>query len=161
MICIFCFTDISLVNLVMTINEIKKELKELNSKLDFCLINQEKLQRYILPGEKFIKRPTGFPSLPVKSEQELRALETFLSNDANLSAAVSVLLNVFVKSNDYVLKKLGIYFYFLCRVCILEDLLIKIVWTIQSGKYYEISSVMMWQINTAFKELRGNKSLKY
>lgn len=52
-------------------------------------MNQEKLNRYILPGEKVIKRPTGFPSLPVQSEQELHDLETFLANDENLSAAVS------------------------------------------------------------------------
>jgi len=75
----------------------------LNSKLDFCLTNQEKC---ILPGEKVIKRPTGFPSLPIQSEEELNALETFLSNDANLSAAVNFSSCVFVKSNDYVSKKL-------------------------------------------------------
>lgn len=79
-------------------------------------MNQEKLQSYILPGEKVIKRPTGFPSLPLKSEHELftqRALETFLSNDANLSAATGKFFYcVFVKSNDYVLKKLCIYFLF-------------------------------------------------
>ncbi|XP_036148772.1 uncharacterized protein LOC118647630 isoform X1 [Monomorium pharaonis] len=92
--------DISLVCLIKTYhNEIKKELKELNSKLDFCLLNQEKLHRYILPGEKTIKRPTGFHSLPVKSEQELQALEKFLSNDANLSAA-SMYFGRFVDKNS-------------------------------------------------------------
>jgi len=76
-------------------------------------MNQKKLHRYILPGEKVIKRPTGFPSLPVQSQKELNALEIFLSNDANLSAAVSFSLCVFVKSNDYVSKKLRNRFIFL------------------------------------------------
>lgn len=67
----------------------------------------------ILPGEKVIKRPTGFPSLAVQSERELHVLETFLSNDANLSAAVSFSLCVLVKSSDYVLKKLHMHFLFL------------------------------------------------
>lgn len=109
------FVDISLVHLITTHhNKVKKELKELNSKLDFCLLNQEKLHRYILPGEKVIKRPTGFPSLPVQSDQrELHVLETFLSNDANLSAAVSFSLCVLVKSSDYILMKLHMHFLFL------------------------------------------------
>ena len=58
------------------------------------------------------ERPAGFPLLPVQSEQELQALEKFLSNDANLSAAVSFSLCVLVVSNDYVLKKLHIHFLF-------------------------------------------------
>lgn len=101
-LCLFCFADNSLFDLVNIYhNDIKKELKELNSKLDFCLMNQEKLHRYILPGEKVIKRPTGFPSLPVQSEQELHTLETFLANDANLSAAVSFSSCVLSKGNMF------------------------------------------------------------
>lgn len=106
-LCIFSFADVSLIHLITTFhNEVKRELKELNSKLDFALTNQEKLCRYILPSDKVIKRPTGFPSLPVQSEEELNALEAFLSNDVNLSAAVSFSLCVLAKSNDYVSKKL-------------------------------------------------------
>ncbi|XP_011858650.1 PREDICTED: uncharacterized protein LOC105556180 [Vollenhovia emeryi] len=62
-------------------------------------MNQEKLHRYILPGEKVTKRPTGFPSLPVQSEQELHALEKFLANDTNLSAA-SMYLGRFMDKNS-------------------------------------------------------------
>lgn len=52
-------------------------------------MNQEKLHRYTSEKKKVIKRSTGFPSLPIQSEQELHTLETFLANDANLSATVS------------------------------------------------------------------------
>lgn len=77
-------------------------------------MNQEKLNRYILPGEKIIKRPTGFPSLPVQSEQELYDLETFFANDENLSAVVSFsLCSMLDKGNIYVLNKLCINFLFL------------------------------------------------
>ncbi|RLU27075.1 hypothetical protein DMN91_000874 [Ooceraea biroi] len=62
-------------------------------------MNQEKLNRHVLPGEKVMKRPTGFPSLPVRSEKELHILETFLTNDANLSA-VSMYLGRFVEKNS-------------------------------------------------------------
>ncbi|KAL0109738.1 hypothetical protein PUN28_014636 [Cardiocondyla obscurior] len=88
-------------------NDLKKQLSEVNSKLDFCLINQEKLSKFLIPGEKVIKRPTGFPSLPVQSDQELHALETFLKNDANLSAAAMYLGRFINKSNyDGSVKKL-------------------------------------------------------
>lgn len=76
-------------------------------------MNLEKLHRYILPGEKVIKRPTGFPSLSVQSEQELHALETFLANDANLSAAVSFSSCELGKNNIYVLNELCIFYFFL------------------------------------------------
>ncbi|XP_025995988.2 uncharacterized protein LOC105204285 [Solenopsis invicta] len=58
--------DVSLIHLITTFhNEVKRELKELNRKLDFVLMNQEKLCRCILPSDKVIKRPTRFPLLPV------------------------------------------------------------------------------------------------
>lgn len=68
-------------------SEIKKEISILNSKMDICLMNQEKLNRFLLPGEKVIKRPSNFPSLPVDTEAQLNSLENFLKDDGNLSAA--------------------------------------------------------------------------
>ncbi|XP_011705512.1 PREDICTED: uncharacterized protein LOC105460708 [Wasmannia auropunctata] len=50
-------------------------------------MNQEKLNRFLLPGEKVIKRPSNFPSLPVDTEAQLNSLENFLKDDGNLSAA--------------------------------------------------------------------------
>lgn len=48
-------------------------------------MNQEKLYRYLLLGEK-VKRPSGFPSFPVETEHELVQMEGFLKDDNNLSA---------------------------------------------------------------------------
>jgi hypothetical protein len=70
-------------------NDIKKAVSMLNSKMDICLMNQEKLNRFLLPGEKVIKKPSNFPSLPVDTEAQLMSLENFLKDDGNLSAAVS------------------------------------------------------------------------
>lgn len=70
--------------------EVKKEMSKLHSKMDICLMNQEKLNRFLLPGEKVIKKPSNFPSLPVDNTVQLNSLENFLKDDGNLSAAVSV-----------------------------------------------------------------------
>lgn len=51
-------------------------------------MNQEKLKRFLLPGEKVVKRPPNFPSLPVNTEIQLNDVENFLTDDSNLSAAV-------------------------------------------------------------------------
>lgn len=52
-------------------------------------MNQEKLCRYLLPGEKIVKLPRGLPSFPVETQDELENMEQFLEDDSNLSAAVS------------------------------------------------------------------------
>lgn len=70
-------------------NAIKKIINILSSKMDICLMNQEKLNRFLLPGEKVIKKPSNFPTLPVNTV-ELNYLENFLKDDGNLSAAVSI-----------------------------------------------------------------------
>lgn len=56
--------------------------------MDICLMNQEKINRFLLPGEKVVKRPPNFPSLPVNTEVQLSDVEHFLTDDNNLSAAV-------------------------------------------------------------------------
>lgn len=53
------------------------------------MMNQEKLCRYLLPGEKIVKLPRGLPSFPVETQDELNNMENFLEDDSNLSAAVS------------------------------------------------------------------------
>lgn len=68
--------------------EMNKEMSTVSAKMDICLMNQEKLNRFLLPGEKIIKKTSNFPSLPVKTEVQLRCLEDFLKDDGNLSAAV-------------------------------------------------------------------------
>ena len=52
-------------------------------------MNQEKINRFLLPGEKVIKKPANFPPLPVDTEAQLKGFENFLKDDGNLSAAVS------------------------------------------------------------------------
>jgi|GEM_PF-4058721 len=129
-------------------------------------MNQEKLYRYVLPGEKVIKRPIEFPSLPVQSEEELNALETFLSNDVNLSAVVSFSLWVFhyvfcQKVMTMFQRNYVIVLYFFLQSMYLGKFVDKnSLDSVQSGKYYEMLYVMMWQTNTAFKEPREKKSLK-
>lgn len=34
-------------------NAINKEMKNINSKIDICLMNQEKLNRFLLPGKNY------------------------------------------------------------------------------------------------------------
>lgn len=58
--------------------------------MDICLMNQEKLNRFLLPGEKVIKKPSNFPTLPVNTVEQLNCLENFLKDDGNLSAAVNI-----------------------------------------------------------------------
>ncbi|KAK3915706.1 GMP synthase [glutamine-hydrolyzing], partial [Frankliniella fusca] len=73
----------------VTLADVMTELKKINSKLEFLGINQENLCRHVLPGQKYTKRPSGMPNLPVNSLKEVKALEDFLSNDGNLSSAIT------------------------------------------------------------------------
>lgn len=75
-----------------TLQDILKEIRRMDSKIDFLAINQEKLCRYISPGEKYVKPPNGLPNFPLKDMNEMKAMEKFLENDANLSATVSMLM---------------------------------------------------------------------
>lgn len=79
-----------LANCIYKLDENMKITKQINSKVDIFIMNQEKLHRYLLPGEKVVKRPSGLPSFPVETEHELDQMEEFLKDDNNLSAAVSL-----------------------------------------------------------------------
>lgn len=61
------------------------------SKVDFIAMNLERVSRYILPGEKYVKRPEGMPNIPLEDMKFWPALENFLADDNNLSALVSYL----------------------------------------------------------------------
>lgn len=71
--------------------ECKKEIRRVSSKLDISIMNQEKLCRFIIPGEKVIKRPSKMPPLPINTFEDLDRMEQFLSNDCNLTWAVSTI----------------------------------------------------------------------
>lgn len=65
---------------------LEKKVREVSSKLDIVIINQERLNRCIMPGEKVVKRPNKLPPLPLRTETELIEMEQFLSEENNLSA---------------------------------------------------------------------------
>lgn len=50
-------------------------------------MNQEKLCRFIIPGEKPIKRPSKMPPLPINTFEDLDRMEQFLDNECNLTWA--------------------------------------------------------------------------
>ncbi|KMQ87602.1 hypothetical protein RF55_13072, partial [Lasius niger] len=70
----------------VSLSSLKKEVREVSSKLDIVIMNQERLNRFIMPTEKVVKRPSKLPSLPIKTEGELAKMEQFLSEENNLSA---------------------------------------------------------------------------
>ncbi|XP_071576833.1 uncharacterized protein [Temnothorax nylanderi] len=80
--------------------EIKKQIDNFSSKVDICVMNQEILNRFLLPGEKIIKKPLNFPSLPVNNEVQLNCLENFLKDDGNLSAA-SIYLSKYIDPGSF------------------------------------------------------------
>jgi len=91
---------------------INKEISTISSKMDICLINQEKLNHFLLPGEKIIKKPPNFSSLPVNTEAQLNCLENFLRNDGNLSATVSVFAILFYYFTSLLYKRVSSLFCF-------------------------------------------------
>jgi len=51
--------------------------------------NQERLNRSLLSNEKRLQKPINLPSLPVKTEDQLNLLETFLEDENNFAVVVS------------------------------------------------------------------------
>lgn len=120
------FSDFSTLENVVRkeFSAINREINALSSKMDICLMNQEKLNRFLLPGEKVIKKPSNFPSLPVNTKVQLNCLENFLRDDGNLSATVSMIFNIilllykfFVQIYSYLLffGFLSVYIFFEIR----------------------------------------------
>lgn len=64
-------------------------LEEMNNKIDTIIMNQGRLNRFLLPNENKFQKPANLPTLPVKTQNELNVLETFLENDCNLANVVS------------------------------------------------------------------------
>lgn len=52
-------------------------------------MNLSRLNRFLLPNEKRIVRPTDLPSLPITTDEELNKFETFLSENDNITGTVS------------------------------------------------------------------------
>ncbi|XP_011689061.1 PREDICTED: uncharacterized protein LOC105450762 [Wasmannia auropunctata] len=60
--------------------------QEISSKLDVIIMNQCRLNRYLLPHEKRIVRPADLPALPLTTQEELKKFEKYLSKDDNVGA---------------------------------------------------------------------------
>lgn len=65
--------------------------QEISSKLDTIIMNQCRLNYYLLPNEKIIIRPTDFPSLPLMTEEDVEKFEKYLSENDNITATVRML----------------------------------------------------------------------
>lgn len=65
------------------------QTQEISSKLDIVIMNLSRFNRFLLPNEKRIVRPTDLPSLPITTNEELNKFETFLSENDNITGTVS------------------------------------------------------------------------
>lgn len=65
--------------------------QEISSKIDMVIMNQCRLNRFLLPQEKRIVRPSDLPALPLRTEEELNKFEKYLSKDDNATATVSTI----------------------------------------------------------------------
>ncbi|XP_011688260.1 PREDICTED: uncharacterized protein LOC105450208 isoform X4 [Wasmannia auropunctata] len=75
-------------------------IEELSSKVDVTIMNQARLNRSLLPAEKRIVRPPDLPTLPVHTEDDLKAIERFLDDVSNLAATVHYLASYSLKSSE-------------------------------------------------------------
>ncbi|TGZ58109.1 hypothetical protein DBV15_11879, partial [Temnothorax longispinosus] len=77
-----------------SVEVIKVELLyELNSKLDFIMIQNQRIMKKLYPEEAALKKPKDFPSLPLQSEDDFKNFEKFLQTEINLISTVSYPLN--------------------------------------------------------------------
>lgn len=63
-------------------------LKEINEKCEVISANQTKLNLTLIPNEKVLGKPSGMPTIPIKTEQELKGLLRALRNPENISYLV-------------------------------------------------------------------------
>lgn len=66
-------------------------LKLMHEKIETIAANQTKLNLYLIPNEKVVSRPAGFPLLPLKNLSELNVMENYLKSDENVSNTVRLL----------------------------------------------------------------------
>ncbi|XP_018399480.1 PREDICTED: uncharacterized protein LOC108777163 [Cyphomyrmex costatus] len=74
-------------------------LEEINKKLDIVLMNQGRFNRSLLPNEKRFQKPANLPDLPIKTEDQLNLLETYLQDDNNFTSMCDY-LSSFIISKD-------------------------------------------------------------
>ncbi|XP_036146886.1 uncharacterized protein LOC118644169 isoform X2 [Monomorium pharaonis] len=72
-----------------SVEMVKMELlHELNSKLDFIMIQNQRLMKKLYPEEIALKRPNNVPSLPLQSEDDFENFEKFLQSEINFISTV-------------------------------------------------------------------------
>lgn len=76
-----------------SVEVIKVELfHELNSKLDFIMIQMQRIIKKLYSEEAALKKLRNFPSLPFQSEDDFKNFEKFLQTEINLISTVSIIL---------------------------------------------------------------------
>ncbi|KAK3925116.1 Testis, prostate and placenta-expressed protein [Frankliniella fusca] len=73
--------------------------KQLNSKQDITAMAVERLCRFVLPGEKVLKRPSGLPAYPIETMSDMKNIEDFLSSDLNRSSTAMYMSKYISKDN--------------------------------------------------------------
>ena len=63
-------------------------LQELNSKLDFIMIQNQRIIKKLYPEEVALKKLKYFPSLPLQSKDDFENIEKFLQTEINLISTV-------------------------------------------------------------------------
>ncbi|XP_071629100.1 uncharacterized protein [Temnothorax longispinosus] len=79
---------------------LEEKLEDISSKLDVIIMNQENLNRSLLPEKSVINRPSNLPFLPLSDIKSLEEFEKFLSKDVNLSAACYYLKSLPLGNNE-------------------------------------------------------------
>lgn len=86
--------------MTFTVKNLEKKIytlnQDVNSKLNTIIMNQCRLNHFLLPNEKRLTKPTDLPSLPLMTEEDLEIFETYLSKNDNTTATVRTLF--FLKS---------------------------------------------------------------
>lgn len=91
--------------------------------MDICLMNQKKLNRFLLSDEKIVKRPPNFPSLPVNTEVQLNDVDNFLTDDSNLSAAVCCCTIIILYYYLYYFMLFDMFVVIVCfNICLLQSI---------------------------------------
>ncbi|XP_043276023.1 uncharacterized protein [Venturia canescens] len=65
-------------------------LQEINSKLDFVMIQNQRILKKLYPEEAALTKPKNFLSLPLQSEEDFQNFEKFLEIEVNISGTADL-----------------------------------------------------------------------
>lgn len=130
-------------------------LKELHSKVDILGWNVTRVSNATVPGEKVVKRPPGLPSFPLETLKDLSQMESFLADDSNLNAAVSLYLNPSVSITSQPSYQTFFYQIFL-SLCFAAHIVF--IYVLLQGNYlakFVTSGNLSKSVNTLLKKTIG------